>query len=131
MALETTMRSRERLPRNILRMALCAAALAACPAGLAGAQERLERLERDAFDVIPPSERVAGAPGEMQVWQAACRVGPTHWARRRIVDVAAQEWGYAGGGRPESLVRIKSADVIRLTDAAVHDVISDSVGRKM
>jgi Cys-tRNA(Pro) deacylase len=49
-----------------------------------------------------------------------------------IVDirVAAQEWGYAGGGKPEFLVKIKSADIIRLTGAAVHDVISDSVGRK-
>ncbi|HEX9898896.1 MAG TPA: YbaK/EbsC family protein [Candidatus Methylomirabilis sp.] len=48
-----------------------------------------------------------------------------------IVDtrVAAQEWGYAGGGRPEFLVRIKSADIIRLNGATVHDVISDSVGQ--
>jgi Cys-tRNA(Pro)/Cys-tRNA(Cys) deacylase len=47
-----------------------------------------------------------------------------------IVDtrVATQEWGYAGGGQPEFLVRIKSADIIRLTGAEVHDVISDSVG---
>ena len=47
-----------------------------------------------------------------------------------IVDVrvAAQEWGYAGGGQPESLVKIRSADIIRLTGAEVHDVISDSVG---
>lgn len=49
-----------------------------------------------------------------------------------IVDtrVAAQEWGYAGGGQPEFLVKIKSADIIRLTGAAVHDVISNSVSRK-
>ncbi len=48
-----------------------------------------------------------------------------------IVDtrVATQEWGYAGGGRPEILVRIKSTDIIRLNSAAVHDVISDSVGQ--
>jgi len=45
-----------------------------------------------------------------------------------IVDtrVAAQEWGYAGGGRPEVLVRIKSADIIRLNDATVHDVVSNT-----
>ena len=49
-----------------------------------------------------------------------------------IVDtrVAAQEWGYAGGGRPDLLVKIKSADIIRLSGADVHDVISDSVGPK-
>ncbi len=48
-----------------------------------------------------------------------------------IVDtrVAAQEWGYAGGGRPEFLVKIRSADIIRLNGATVHDVISDSVGQ--
>jgi len=49
-----------------------------------------------------------------------------------IVDtrVAAQEWGYAGGGRPEFLVKIKSADIVRLTGAEVYDVILDSVGPK-
>ncbi|MBI2458037.1 MAG: YbaK/EbsC family protein [candidate division NC10 bacterium] len=45
-----------------------------------------------------------------------------------IVDtrVAAQEWGYAGGGRPECLVKIKSADIIRVTNAAVHDLVSNA-----
>jgi prolyl-tRNA editing enzyme YbaK/EbsC (Cys-tRNA(Pro) deacylase) len=48
-----------------------------------------------------------------------------------LVDsrVAAQEWGYAGGGRPELLVRIKSADIIRLGHATVHDVVQDSQTR--
>jgi prolyl-tRNA editing enzyme YbaK/EbsC (Cys-tRNA(Pro) deacylase) len=41
-----------------------------------------------------------------------------------VVDmrVAAQAWGYAGGGRPELLVKIRSADIIRLNDAIVADV---------
>ncbi len=41
-----------------------------------------------------------------------------------IVDsrVAEQEWGYAGGGRPELLVKVRSADIIRLTNAVVADV---------
>ncbi len=44
-----------------------------------------------------------------------------------IVDgaVAAQKWGYAGGGRPELLIKIGTVDIIRLTGAAVHDVILD------
>jgi len=48
-----------------------------------------------------------------------------------LVDtrVAAQEWGYAGGGRPELLVKIKSADIIRLNNAAVHDVTQVLQGR--
>lgn len=43
-----------------------------------------------------------------------------------IVDtrVAAQAWGYAGGGRPELLVKIQSADIIRVTGAMVADVIA-------
>lgn len=46
-----------------------------------------------------------------------------------IVDtrVAAQEWGYAGGGRLELMVKIKSADIIHLNSAVVEDVISDSL----
>jgi prolyl-tRNA editing enzyme YbaK/EbsC (Cys-tRNA(Pro) deacylase) len=48
-----------------------------------------------------------------------------------IVDarVSTQEWGYAGGGRPELLVKIKSADIIRLTAATVHDVTQISQAR--
>lgn len=43
-----------------------------------------------------------------------------------IVDahVAAQPWGYAGGGRVELLVKIRSADIVRLTGAMVADVIA-------
>ncbi len=55
-----------------------------------------ERLPREVFDVIAPGSRVAGGRGEMRVTQAACRVGPTHWARRRIVDIAVQEWAVFG-----------------------------------
>jgi len=42
-----------------------------------------------------------------------------------IVDtrVAAQEWGWAGGGRKELMVRIRSADIVRLTSARVADVV--------
>jgi prolyl-tRNA editing enzyme YbaK/EbsC (Cys-tRNA(Pro) deacylase) len=44
-----------------------------------------------------------------------------------IVDtrVAAQVWGYAGGGRAELLVKIQSADIIRLTGATVADVVAN------
>ena len=42
-----------------------------------------------------------------------------------VVDtrVAAQEWGWGGGGRKELMVRIRSADIVRLTGATVADVI--------
>ena len=44
-----------------------------------------------------------------------------------VVDarVAAQEWGWAGGGRKELMVRIRSADIVRLTGAQVGDVVAD------
>jgi prolyl-tRNA editing enzyme YbaK/EbsC (Cys-tRNA(Pro) deacylase) len=44
-----------------------------------------------------------------------------------IVDarVAAQMWGYAGGGRPELLVKIQTADIIRLNGAMVADVVGN------
>jgi prolyl-tRNA editing enzyme YbaK/EbsC (Cys-tRNA(Pro) deacylase) len=47
-----------------------------------------------------------------------------------LVDtrVAAQEWGYAGGGRPELLIHLRSADIIRVTGAMVADLVVNSPG---
>lgn len=47
-----------------------------------------------------------------------------------VVDqrVAAQAWGWAGGGRKELMVRIASADIVRLTGAMVADVVADGGG---
>jgi prolyl-tRNA editing enzyme YbaK/EbsC (Cys-tRNA(Pro) deacylase) len=41
-----------------------------------------------------------------------------------VVDtrVAVQPFGYAGGGRPELLVKIRPADILRLTGAQVRDL---------
>jgi Cys-tRNA(Pro) deacylase len=46
-----------------------------------------------------------------------------------VVDtrVAAQPWGWAGGGRKELMVRIASADIVRLTGARVADVVAEAV----
>lgn len=74
---------------------LALAALAGLTAGAAMAQS-VDRLPRETFDVIPPGERVQGERGHFTAWQTACRVGPTETARRRIVDIAAQEWGVFG-----------------------------------
>jgi hypothetical protein len=75
---------------------LIAIVLASIAAASAHAQTTIERLPRETFDVIAPPERVQGERGNIRVYQAACRVGPTNWARRRIVDVAVQEWAYFG-----------------------------------
>lgn len=42
-----------------------------------------------------------------------------------VVDtrVAAQAWGWAGGGREELMVRIRSADIVRLNRAEVGDIV--------
>ena len=60
------------------------------------AENGIARLPRETFDVIPPAERVMGARGDIGVYQPACRIGPTENARRRIVDIAVQEWAVFG-----------------------------------
>ena len=75
------------------------AALIACAGAgalLAAPAPAQERLPREVFDVIAPGERVAGGRGDMRIVQPGCRVGPTSWARRRIVDIAVQEWAAFG-----------------------------------
>jgi hypothetical protein len=59
-------------------------------------QTPLERLPPDVLDVTPPHARVRGTPGGMAVQPRPCPVRPVTQARRRIVDVAAQEWGFFG-----------------------------------
>ena len=55
-----------------------------------------QRLATEIFDVVPPSARVQGTPGQMTVKRSACRSLPTAETRRRIVDVAVQEWAFFG-----------------------------------
>jgi hypothetical protein len=55
------------------------------------------RLSSELLDVVPPSARVTGAPGSMAVRQAACgSSSPAAEVRRRIVDIAVQEWAFFG-----------------------------------
>jgi hypothetical protein len=56
----------------------------------------LERLSGDQFDVVPPSVRVTGVVGSLAVRDTRCRSRSDEPLRRRIVDVAAQEWGFFG-----------------------------------
>jgi hypothetical protein len=94
------------------------------------------RLPRDVFDVIPPSERVQGPRGYMQVKEQACRIGVTADARRRIVDIAVQEWAFFGshtvdlshGGlrtMPHGLsVATQGAELVAPTDPAMDTTIA-------
>ena len=79
----------------VLPLAAVLIALAAA-SGTRAQQAGFERLAPDVFDVVPPSAHVRGVPGRMTVQALACRTLPTEDTRRRIVDVAAQEWGFFG-----------------------------------
>jgi hypothetical protein len=56
----------------------------------------VNRLPSAVLDVVPPSARVRGEPGAMAVQARPCRSFPTRDIRRRLVDVAVQEWGFFG-----------------------------------
>jgi len=81
---------------NVLRLsfALFAGLIAASEASAADA--RYGRLPAERLEVTPPSERVRGAAGQMTLRPVACRTLPVAETRRRIVDVAVQEWGFFG-----------------------------------
>ena len=59
-------------------------------------QIRIDRLSTDQLDVLAPSARVAGPPGDMRITHRSCRVTPGAGLRQRIVDIAIQEWGFFG-----------------------------------
>ena len=55
-----------------------------------------ERLPSTLLPVNPPSARVSGSPGEMRIIDRSCSSLPRPDTRRRMVDVAVQEWAYFG-----------------------------------
>ncbi|PCJ42792.1 MAG: hypothetical protein COA71_04630 [SAR86 cluster bacterium] len=55
-----------------------------------------ERLPAEVLAVNPPSSRVSGEPGEMQIVDRSCSSLPRAEVRRRMVDIAVQEWAYFG-----------------------------------
>lgn len=101
------------------RLGVAVAVLAAVVPGVAHAQS-LERLPRAVFDVIPPEARVEGRRGDVRVVQRACRVGPTEWAGRRIVDIAVQEWAAFGFQTVDARV----IETRRLPDGIVPDAVN-------
>ena len=74
---------------------LLLAALATAPV-VHAQQFYLDRLSTDYSEVLPPSARVDGTPGNMRIMQSACQSLPNTALRQRIVDIAAQEWGFFG-----------------------------------
>ncbi|MFL2840757.1 MAG: DUF2272 domain-containing protein [Pseudohongiellaceae bacterium] len=55
-----------------------------------------ERLPAELLAVNPPSSRVSGVPGEMQIIDRSCNAAPRSDIRRRMVNIAIQEWAYFG-----------------------------------
>lgn len=80
--------------KRCIAAAILSAAVSFLPAF--AAEREIVRLPRDVFDVIPPAERVQGERGAMTVYQPACRIGEAKDSRRRIVDIAVQEWAVFG-----------------------------------
>jgi hypothetical protein len=62
----------------------------------AAQQKPFSRLNSEILEVTPPPDRVRGVPGKMTVQRNPCRTLPTADTRRRIVDVAVQEWAFFG-----------------------------------
>ena len=54
------------------------------------------RLPQDVLNVKPPSSRVSGDPGQMQIVDRSCSAVPATEIRRRIVNIAVQEWAFFG-----------------------------------
>jgi hypothetical protein len=79
-----------------LLMSVGFVAVLAAAADLAAQQGAMPRLPADVLDAAPPSSRVQGDPGTMRLLDRPCRTVPLTEARRRIVDVAAQEWAFFG-----------------------------------
>lgn len=85
--------------RERTRASAFALALAACvgAASVGFAQQTpFDRLPAALLDATPPSGRVRGSPGGMTIHRLPCRDLPPAEVRRRIVDLAVQEWGFFG-----------------------------------
>ena len=85
-----------RLPTFVLPLGIVLIAFAAAPVPSAAQHAAVERVPAEVLDVTPPSARVRGVPGAMTVRPRTCRTLPTGDTRRRIVDIAVQEWGFFG-----------------------------------
>src|SRR6185503_4272368 len=77
--------------------ALAFVACAAMASDVMAREADYGRLPSAQLDVTAPSERVRGTAAEMTARNnMACRSMPLEQPRRRIVDIAVQEWGFFG-----------------------------------
>lgn len=84
------------LSQIALLVALFTVFITQCYSQYAQRADHLERLPQDVLDIMPPSARVNGPPGNMQIVDRSCREWPMTELRQRIVDVVVQEWAFFG-----------------------------------
>ena len=63
---------------------------------MAQGQFFLDRLPSEKLNITAPSKRVEGIPGELNVIDSSCQIYSSSGVRRRIVNIAIQEWGFFG-----------------------------------
>ncbi len=113
----------ERIFKSILFQAKDGACVMAVACGRA-------RVDARALETLTGLARLRLASPEVALAVTGYPAGGTPPVGHRqrfpvIVDtrVAAQPWGWAGGGRKELMVRIASADIVRLTGGTVAGIV--------
>jgi Cys-tRNA(Pro)/Cys-tRNA(Cys) deacylase len=114
-------------PERILKSILFEAADGRCVMAIACGTARIDRKRLAALAGLP---RLRLAPAEVVLRVTGYPAGGTpplgHRERFPVwIDAraAALDWGYAGGGRPELLVRIRPSDIVRLAGARVEAIV--------
>jgi hypothetical protein len=91
------MKTTDRLPVAAILLPLAVLLVLGRPPAASGQKvAAFQRLPAEVLDVVPPSDWVHGAPGAMSVRSRECRSLPLEGIRRRIVDIAVQEWAFFG-----------------------------------
>jgi Cys-tRNA(Pro)/Cys-tRNA(Cys) deacylase len=118
-------------PERIFKSILFQASDGACAMAIACGKARVDARK---LAVLTGLTRLRLASPEVALAVTGYPAGGTppigHRARFPVVvdtRVAAQPWGWAGGGRKELMVRIASADIVRLNGAQVAEVVSQIV----
>ena len=78
----------------VASMSLSALLLSSAP--LLAQQATFDRLPDEILDVVAPSARVSGEPGNMRIADRSCRSWPRADVRSRIVNTVVQEWAFFG-----------------------------------
>ncbi len=114
-------------PERIFKSILFQARDGACAMAIACGKARVDVKKLEALTGLA-GLRLASPEVALRVTGYPAGGTPPVGHRERIPIVvdrraAAQPWGWAGGGRKELMVRIASADIVRLNGAILGDVV--------